>query len=390
MSQVKLWQSLSNAVSRVCLVSYRREVPQQTRELQQSSQKSAYPWRAQPVQNEQLMSSNGIEAGATVVRTTAKAYDGTTVLMSDTIASQQSYHNQKSDVAFRCIKLVVWFCVNNGRSRLEVAMAAFTTSEWKLARQLYATLNQAIIVVADSAYGTYGPGFSPFSECWCRVSETSSASCDFRRGRSWAWRSYCPMAASGRCLNQCPPEDLEHYQQASKWEVHLLIQRPGTTEIILVTTLWTERYPKAKLFPPLSLASSRVIFKHLKTTLKMEWFCQTRKWCRNLDAFACVQLAAAWSSLINAAIAECCPGCHTKELDCLDSISSDQVGSRQRPKPSLLLQPCSMSSVINRSLASPSGRQESPKETKSFSQVWTSLSNPQTGSRFRWRLQTWL
>jgi len=33
-----------------------------------------------------------------------KAYDGTTVLMSDTIANQQSYpqhSNQKSDVAFR-------------------------------------------------------------------------------------------------------------------------------------------------------------------------------------------------------------------------------------------------------------------------------------------------
>jgi len=50
------------------------------------------------------MPSNGGEAGATVVRTTVKAYDGTIVLMSDTIANQQSYpqhSNQKSDVAFR-------------------------------------------------------------------------------------------------------------------------------------------------------------------------------------------------------------------------------------------------------------------------------------------------
>jgi len=37
-----------------------------------------------------------------VVRTTVKAYDGTTVLMSDTIANQQSYpqhsNQKKSDV----------------------------------------------------------------------------------------------------------------------------------------------------------------------------------------------------------------------------------------------------------------------------------------------------
>lgn len=34
-------------------------------------------------------------------------------------------------------------------------MAEFSTSEWKLARQLYATLQPDDVVVADSAYGTY-------------------------------------------------------------------------------------------------------------------------------------------------------------------------------------------------------------------------------------------
>jgi len=72
-----------------------------------------------------------------------KAYDGTTVLMSDTIANQQSYPNT-------AIKSRMWLSKTGGvvlcdnRSRLEVAVAAFTTSEWKLARQLYATLNQAM------------------------------------------------------------------------------------------------------------------------------------------------------------------------------------------------------------------------------------------------------
>jgi len=78
-------------------------VPQQTPELQQSSQTLSLT-QFQPLLKQTADSSNGGEAGATVVRTTVKAYDGTTVLMSDTIANQQSYpqhSNQKSDVAFR-------------------------------------------------------------------------------------------------------------------------------------------------------------------------------------------------------------------------------------------------------------------------------------------------
>jgi len=93
-----------------------------------------------------------------------KAYDGTTVLMSDTIANQQSYPNT-------AIKSRMWLSVSktggvvlcDNRS-FEVAVAAFTTSEWKLARQLYATLQPGDVVVADSAYGTY-VDLSPFSEC---------------------------------------------------------------------------------------------------------------------------------------------------------------------------------------------------------------------------------
>jgi hypothetical protein len=51
-------------------------------------------------------------------------------------------------------KLVVWFCVPTG-AVLEVAIAAFTTSEWELARHLYAKLQPEDVVLADSAYGTY-------------------------------------------------------------------------------------------------------------------------------------------------------------------------------------------------------------------------------------------
>jgi len=52
----------------------------------------------------------------------------------------------------------MWLSVKTGGvvlcdNRAEVAVAAFTTSEWKLARQLAAQPGD--VVVADSAYGTY-------------------------------------------------------------------------------------------------------------------------------------------------------------------------------------------------------------------------------------------
>lgn len=56
-----------------------------------------------------------------------KAYDGTTVLMSDTAANQKAYpqhSNQKSGCGFPLAKLVVWFCGTTG-AVLEVAIAAF-------------------------------------------------------------------------------------------------------------------------------------------------------------------------------------------------------------------------------------------------------------------------
>lgn len=72
-----------------------------------------------------------------------KAYDGTSVLMSDTPANHQVYpqhSNQKAGCGFPIAKLVVWFCVTTGVV-LDVAIAALNTSEWQLSRQLYATLS---------------------------------------------------------------------------------------------------------------------------------------------------------------------------------------------------------------------------------------------------------
>ena len=67
---------------------------------------------------------------------------------------------------------------------LEVRVAAFTTSEWELARQLYAKLQPDDVVVADSAYGTYVDlalvGSMNADAVFCKH---HARHCDFRRGK---------------------------------------------------------------------------------------------------------------------------------------------------------------------------------------------------------------
>jgi hypothetical protein len=80
-----------------------------------------------------------------------------TVLMSDTEVNQAAYlqhSNQQAGCGFPILRLHVWFCVTTG-AVLEVAMAPFRVSEWRLARQLYRKLRPEDVVVANSAYGTY-------------------------------------------------------------------------------------------------------------------------------------------------------------------------------------------------------------------------------------------
>jgi hypothetical protein len=209
-----------------------------------------------------------------------KAYDGTTVLMSDTPANQAAYpqhSNQKVGCGFPLAKLVVWFCATTG-AVLEVAIAAFSTSEWQLSRQLYATLQREEVVVADSAYGTYVDLALVQSQGADAVFRKHHARhCDFRRGKKlgigdhivqWQRPARCPPSMSLSDF-EALPESIEVR------EVHLLIQQPGfrPKEIILVTTLLDPKhYSKAKLAELYQLRwqATEVNLKHLKTTLKME------------------------------------------------------------------------------------------------------------------------
>ena len=209
-----------------------------------------------------------------------KAYDGTTVLMSDTPANQKAYpqhSNQKAGCGFPLAKLVVWFCGTTG-AVLEVAVAAFTTSEWQLSRQLYATLQSDDVVVADSAYGTY----VDLALIGCANADGvfrkhHARQCDFRKGKK--------LGIGDHIVQWQRPQQRPQSMSSAEFEalaatlevreVHLLIQRPGfrPKEIILVTTLVDpKRYPKAKLAELYQLRwqATEVNLKHLKTTLKME------------------------------------------------------------------------------------------------------------------------
>ena len=184
-----------------------------------------------------------------------------------------------------------------------MAIAAFNTSEWKLARQLYAMLQPEDVVVADSAYGTYGDLALVHSANADAVFRKHHARrCDFRRGKKlgigdhivqWQRPLQCPQSMSLAEFEALP-------LSIEVREVHLLIQKPGfrPKEMILVTTLVDpKRYPKVKLAQLYQLRSSatEVNLRHLKTTfVDGDDCCQnSRNGAKgNLGAFADVQLAA--------------------------------------------------------------------------------------------------
>lgn len=211
---------------------------------------------------------------------TVKAFDATTVLMSDTEANQRAYpqhRNQTGGCGFPILRLQVWFGVTTG-AVLAVAMAPFRVSEWRLARQLYQRLRPEDVVVADSAYGTY------VDLAWVALRGADAVfrkhhqrRCDFRRGKKlgigdhtvrWQRPKRCPQALAQEEF-EALPEGLEVR------EVALSIQVPGfrPTNFVVVTTLTdSQRYPKAQLAELYLLRwqATEVNLRHLKTTLGME------------------------------------------------------------------------------------------------------------------------
>jgi hypothetical protein len=276
-------KSLSNAVNRVIawMVDAREEVPSADTGAYSKARKRFPLAVLKPLLRQTATAlTSEIKPEQRWCGRRVKAYDGTTVLMSDTPANQALYpqhRNQKVGCGFPLAKLVVWFCGTTG-AVLEVAIATFSTSEWQLSRQLYATLQSEDVVVADSAYGTYVDLALVRSQGADAVFRKHHARhCDFRRGKKlgigdhivqWQRPLICPQSMSRRDFEALP-------ERIEVREVHLLVQQPGfrSKEIILVTTLLDpKRYGKAKLAELYQLRwqATEVNLKHLKTTLKME------------------------------------------------------------------------------------------------------------------------
>jgi len=140
------------------------------------------------------------------------ACDGTTVLMVYLRTSRQVIPNttskKKSDNPLA--KLVVWFCVT---AVLEVAVAAF--HQWVETGATLCHAQPGDVVVAFTAHGTYVDLALVIHECWCRVSKHRPRHCMIFVGASWAWRSYCPMAASPQ---SCPRDFLGEISWNRGWK----------------------------------------------------------------------------------------------------------------------------------------------------------------------------
>ena len=83
--------------------------------------------------------------------------DGTTVLMSDSVANQAEYpqhSNQKPGCGFPIAKLVVIFSLLTG-AVVAACIAPFDWSEIVMSRLLYGDLDPEDVLLADQAYGSY-------------------------------------------------------------------------------------------------------------------------------------------------------------------------------------------------------------------------------------------
>lgn len=276
-------KSLSNAVKRVTTwMALAGEVVPSADTGGYSKARKRLPWELLPSLLQRTASALHAQVPAEQdwCGRRVKAFDGTSIQMSDTTINPAEYpqvSTQQPGCGFPIARLVVWFCLTSG-AVLEAAIAPFDISEWQLSRQLYACLAPEDVVVADSAYGTYADlAFVKAAGADGIFRKHHARKCDFRRGKKlgigdhrlqWSRPSQCPASMSLEVFETLP-------LVLEVREVHLLIRQSGFRphEIILVTTLGDpKRYPKAKLADLYQLRwqATEVNLKHLKTTLGLE------------------------------------------------------------------------------------------------------------------------
>jgi hypothetical protein len=206
--------------------------------------------------------------------------DGTTVLMSDTVANQAEYPqhgNQTPGCGFPIAKLVVMFSLLSG-AVVAACIAPFACSEIVMSRLLYQDLEPQDVVLADQAYGSYVDLALVQQQGADGVFRKHHArQTDFRRGRQLGMGDH-------QVRWHKPKQGPKHMSQAEfaalpstllVREVCLRLTRQGfrdQTLIIVTTLLDAQRYSAKQLTQLYGLRwqAAEVNLRHLKTTLKLE------------------------------------------------------------------------------------------------------------------------
>jgi hypothetical protein len=205
--------------------------------------------------------------------------DGTTVLMSDTLANQAEYpqhSNQTPGCGFPIAKLVVMFSLLTG-AVVAACIAPFADSEMVMSRLLYQNLEPQDVVLADQAYGSYVDLALVQQQGADGVFRKHHArQTDFRRGKMgigdhqvvWQKPKQCPKHMSEAEFAALPVTLIVR-------EVCLRLTRRGfrdQTVIVVTTLLDAKRYSAERLTQLYGLRwqAAEVNLRHLKTTLKME------------------------------------------------------------------------------------------------------------------------
>ncbi|MEO1388433.1 MAG: IS4 family transposase [Cyanobacteria bacterium J06634_6] len=210
-----------------------------------------------------------------------KVFDGTTVLMADSVANQAAYPqhgNQAEGCGFPWARVVVFFCLLTG-AVVSACVAPKTMSEIVMSRLLYKDLSPDDVAMADQAYGSYVDlALIQQQQADGVLRKHHARATDFRTGRKnaardhqvdWQKPSRAPAHMSAAEFDAIP-------DTLTVREVCLrLPPRPGFRDqyVIVVTTLLEAECYTAEHLTELygwRWQAAEVNLRHLKTTLKME------------------------------------------------------------------------------------------------------------------------
>lgn len=215
-----------------------------------------------------------------------RVFDGSTILMSDSVANQAAYPqhgNQQPGCGFPLARIVVFFSLITGAVVL-TRIAAWTTSETELSRSLYSDLTPGDVVMADQLHGNYVDlALMQQQGCDGLLRKHHARKTDFRKGKKHGigdhqveWRK------PTRCPKHMSPAEFEALPATLQVrEVSLRLTRKGWRDqcIIVVTTLLDAQCYTARQLTELygyRWRAAEINLRHLKTTLGLEFLAAKR------------------------------------------------------------------------------------------------------------------